>query len=108
MWNVVSKPFLNAAYIFPTKQRAVHAMIEVCKKDINVRKLIIFGSSVTSAFHPWSDIDAYFELISPVPNLPFTAEDNQAWDRWSNFSVDSNLLAEIQEKGVVVYDQEEK
>lgn len=105
MWRVVSKPFQNASRIFPTKQRAVCAMVEKCRRDSNVKKLTIFGSSVTSACHPWSDIDAYFEISEPVRNLPFTMENGDSWDRWSNFTVDKQLLEEIRAKGVVVYER---
>ncbi|SFI01167.1 Nucleotidyltransferase domain-containing protein [Selenomonas ruminantium] len=55
------KPFLNRNRIFPTQQEAVAEMIEVCKKIPNIRKIIIFGSSVTPECNPWSDIDIYFE-----------------------------------------------
>ena len=108
MWRVVSEPFRNAALIFPTKQRAVKSMVDVCKEDKNVKRLIIFGSSVTAACHIWSDIDAYFEIEHEVDNLPLTGTDNQAWDRWSNFTVDNQLKEEILQTGVVVYDRAEK
>ena len=107
MWKNTLKDssFLNVKYIFPLKQKAVYEMIQTCKKEPNVEKLIIFGSSVTSACNPWSDIDAYFEIKEPMNNLPLEKYTNQDWDRWSNFSVDENLKKEIMKTGVVVYDR---
>lgn len=97
--------FDNIKLIFPLKQKAVYEMIQVCKNDKNVKKIIIFGSSVTGACNPWSDIDIYFELENPVNKLSFAKNNNQAWDRWSNFSVNDNLKNEILKTGVVVYDR---
>lgn len=108
MWKNVLKDltFDNVRLIFPLKQKAVYEMIQICKKEPNVRKIIIFGSSVTSACNPWSDIDIYFEIDKPVNNLPLVPHDNQDWDRWSNFSVDENLKNEILKTGVLVYDRD--
>lgn len=98
--------FQNVKYIFPLKQKAIYEMIKICKNEPNVEKLIIFGSSVTSACNPWSDIDAYFEIKEPMNNLPLEKKyTNQDWDRWSNFSVDESLKKEILKTGVVVYDR---
>lgn len=36
------------------------------KQFSEVQKIVIFGSSVTSARNPWSDIDAYVELSKEV------------------------------------------
>ena len=66
MWKNVLKnlTFDNVRLIFPLKQKAVYEMIQVCKKEPNVRKIIIFGSSVTSACNPWSDIDILVDIDS--------------------------------------------
>lgn len=56
--------------------------------DADVRKVIIFVSSMTSARNLWSDINVYFGL-----------------DTWTNFTVDTDLLHEVLEKGVVMFEQ---
>lgn len=105
MWKLVSKNFLNARHIFPTKQKHVADMVEVCRHDPNVKKAIVFGSSVTSACNPWSDIDIYFELDEQKPKLPTYPSQTVVWDKWTNFSVSPELLSEILEKGVTVYER---
>ncbi len=105
MWKIVSEPFKNAQYIFPTKQRDVFHMIGQCKKDPNVKKAVIFGSSVTASCNPWSDVDVYFELNEDTGKLPVCAPAKSAFDKWSNFSVSKELLEEINEKGVTVYER---
>lgn len=105
MWKLVSKNFQNARHIFPTKQRHVADMVEVCRRDPNVKKAVVFGSSVTAACNPWSDIDIYFELAEKRPNLPTYPSGTVVWDKWTNFSVSEELMKEIQEKGVTVYER---
>lgn len=104
MWKIVSDEFLNADRIFPTQQKDVKKLIDVCSRDSNIRKIIIFGSSVTSACNPWSDIDVYFELRHDK-KLPVIHNQEAVYDKWSNFTVDSVLLQEILKTGVVVYER---
>lgn len=106
MWKVCiseEERFQNVEKIFPLQQRDVGRIVDVLSKDEAVEKVIIFGSSVTSACNPWSDIDIYMKLREeknirmPKVGVPT--------DVWTNFDVDDRLMAEINEKGVVVYDK---
>ena len=97
LWKAFAKPYKNINRIFPTKQKDVGEMVKVCKKDDNIRKIIVFGSSVTPLCNPWSDIDIYFEMK--------TGSRAAVFDRWDNFSVDDDLMHEIATKGVVVYER---
>ena len=103
MWNAVTKPFRNIHRIFPTKQQAVYDLIEVCRKDSNIKKIVIFGSSITSACNPWSDIDVYFEMEKLPRHYPIIGNPHQVFDKWCNFTVSEKLMTEINKKGVVVY-----
>lgn len=108
MWkNVLGRygltPFRNVEYIFPTQQRDVAELIGQWKAVDAVHKIVIFGSSVTSACNPWSDIDVYVELDSEV-NLK-RPHFEVPIDLWTNFDVDDRLLAEINETGVLVYER---
>lgn len=105
MWRLVSDNFLNARRIFPTKQKHVADMVKTCMKDKNVKRAVVFGSSVTAACNPWSDIDIYFELDEEKPNLPTYPSNKVVWDKWTNFSVSPELLKEIEQKGVTVYER---
>lgn len=66
-----------------------------------MKRIIIFGSSVTSACNPWSDIDVFVELDKdarlekPQTGVPI--------DLWTNYDVDDRLM---QERGVL-YMQDE-
>lgn len=64
--------YKNIHRIFPTKRKDVCEMVEVCAKDENIQKVIVFGSSVTPRCKPWSDIDIYFEMKEPRSNFPST------------------------------------
>lgn len=101
MWNVFSEPFMNAAKIFPTQQKDVHTIIERCKQDNNILRLIVFGSSITSACNPWSDIDIYADMIEDK-NFPSLGVYEVPVDKWTNFTVDEDLYREIKQ-GVTVY-----
>lgn len=80
-------------------------MIDVCKNIANVKRIIIFGSSVTAQCNPWSDIDIYFELNEEMNKLPVVKDAQAVWDKWDTFSVDKHLLSEILDKGVVIYER---
>lgn len=49
MWDVVCDDYMNANLIFLTQQRDVYHIIKICRQDPNIKKVVIFGSSVTSA-----------------------------------------------------------
>lgn len=103
-WKVCVPGFQNAENIFPTQQRDVLKIVTVAMSDKNIERVTIFGSSVTLACNPWSDIDAYFDILEDKP-LPFFGLENSL-DAWTNFSVDKDLKAEIIKTGVVVYERD--
>lgn len=105
MWLLCTdKPFKNAQLIYPTQQKDVSKIVESAKADKNVRKVIIFGSSVSNRCNPWSDIDVYYD-IEEKKRLPFCDSRNPL-DRWTNYSVDDELLEEILSTGVTVYERD--
>ena len=109
MWRAVAKPyFYNINKIFPTKQKYVSKLVEECKKDPNVKRVIIFGSAVLARCNLWSDIDVYFEFEKPPTNYPTIGEQKQVFDKFCNFGVSETFLDEITKKGVVVYERPQK
>ena len=96
--------FKNINLIFPTQQQDVYDLIQASIPDKNIRKIIIFGSSVTKACNPWSDIDVYFEKKKEGA-FPVVGSHTAVYDKWDNFSVSKELYDEIKEKGVVVYER---
>lgn len=106
MWKVCiseEERYQNVEKIFPLQQRDVGKIIDALRKCETVEKVIIFGSSVTSACNPWSDIDIYLKLKEEV-NIRVPRVEGPT-DVWTNFDVDNRLMAEIDEKGVVVYER---
>lgn len=106
MWNIcIPNPFMNAELIFPTKQVDVRDIINVVENDRNILKVIIFGSSVTSACNPWSDVDVYYEMLNESYRPCIFTE--SSIDGWTNFDIPKGekLLDEIKEKGVLVYER---
>ena len=105
LWNAVTKPFKNIHRIFPTQQNEIVKMIDVCKNIPNIKRIIIFGSSITAQCNPWSDIDIYFDIDEDMTKLPVVKDTEVVWDKWDTFSVDKNLLNEILNTGVIVYER---
>lgn len=104
MWKAVTKPFMNIEKINPQQQPAVAKMVELCKKDPNIKKAVIFGSSVREDCRPDSDIDIYYEFVGEKTKWPhYSGLDN--WDKWDNFTVNRELFYEIFRTGITVYEQ---
>jgi len=101
-WKVcIDRPFENCERIYPIQQRKVRELIDDISSKKYVKKIIIFGSSVTSACHIGSDIDIFAEM-SQRKN-PITQIHDFEYDFWSNYTVDDRLMKEITSKGVIVY-----
>lgn len=101
-FKVITKRFLNADRIHPIMQKDVLSIIEDLKKDSNVVRITIFGSSVTSFVKSESDIDIYIEL-KENKFVERTLIDHSA-DYWTNYTVTEQMLKEIKTKGVIIYE----
>ena len=104
-WKIcIPNPFQNCQRIYPIQQKKVSRLIdELTKNDANIKKIIIFGSSVTSRCHVGSDVDVYVETNAEPKDLikdfvPF------AYDLWTDMTADQRLKTEILKTGVVVYE----
>ncbi len=103
-WKIcVSSPFLNCEKIHPIQQKRVGWVIDSLKDDRNIQDIVIFGSSVTDRCHVGCDVDIFVRLDEDKTVLmeafPF------AYDIWTNFTVDSRMLDEINKNGVIVYER---
>ena len=99
----IPDPFQNCNKIYPIQQRKVSSLLSDITKDENVKKVIIFGSSVTDSCHSGSDVDIFVDTSSlSAPEI--SAKDFE-FDLWTPASVDGRLLEEILKKGVVVYER---
>lgn len=109
MWNVFarSEKTRNLEYIFPTQQRDVVRLVDSITSKGDVSKVVVFGSSITSACNPWSDLDVYVEYKGEASKLIYPTGENALEapiDIWTNFTVskDEELYNEIIQ-GVTVY-----
>ena len=91
--------------IFPTKQKYVSALLDECRKDPNIRRVVVFGSALLARCNLWSDIDVYFECQSEPQRLPSIVSEKQAFDKFSNFTVSEAFRRTILQDGVVVYER---
>lgn len=107
MWQrtkFVLHPYKNVEKIFPLKQHTVEELIEHCEAHYpSITRIVVFGSSVTSACNPWSDLDIYLEGVGRGDG--FVPPQNDAYDIWyeSDVTPEDPLFSEIRTKGVVVY-----
>lgn len=99
----VSEPFLHCELIFPNQQKYIKDLLATLKKDNNIEKIIIFGSSLKPSCHIDSDIDIYLELKeNKKVEFPYITK---PYDYWNNYTVDDNLKNEIFKTGVTVYER---
>ena len=104
MWKAVTTPFMYIEKIHPQQQEAVRKMVELCKADPNIKKAVVFGSSVREDCHPDSDIDIYFEFVGEKTDWPVVGG-MAVWDKWDNYTVDIRMEFEIGSTGVTVYEK---
>ena len=92
MWKAVANPFYNINRIFPTKQKYVSALLDECRKDPNIRRVVVFGSALLARCNLWQ-------------RLPSIVSERQAFDKFSNFTVSEAFRRTILQDGVVVYER---
>ena len=100
-FEVVSKPFKNANKIHPVQQNNVLKIIEELSKYDEVKKIIVFGSSVTNRCNYESDLDIYVELTKEKNVKTYSVD--VSVDFWTNFTVEPPMMEEINNNGVLVY-----
>lgn len=101
--NTLKKPFKNVDKIHPIQQHRIEDILEELKKHESVRKIIVFGSSVTHKCNYDSDIDLYVELDKDENVKTYNVD--CPVDFWTNFNVTPEMLNEIKNKGVEVYER---
>lgn len=98
---VIKNAFKNAKLVHPIHQRYVFEIIKELRKYKSVKKIIIFGSSVTKRCTYESDIDLYVELLKEECVQSYLVD--CPVDFWTNYTVSKDFLGEILKTGVVVY-----
>lgn len=101
-WKVcIDAPFENCERIYPIQQRKVRELLDDVVQTSAVKRVVIFGSSVTQRCHQGSDVDVYIEMSEDIN--PVQKYHDFPYDLWTNYTADNRLKAEIAKRGVVVY-----
>ena len=98
---VITCSFKNIDKIHPSQQQRVADIIDTLKKYKQVKKIIIFGSSLTYKCHYNSDIDIYVELSEEINVKKYNIDCRV--DFWTNYTIEPIMYEEVINKGVCVY-----
>jgi len=98
----------NLQYVFPLMQRFVGEFVERNKGLPGLQRIVIFGSSVTWACNPWSDIDIFLEGVGEGTKLWYPRGPSYDILRSDTFEpgVAEPILDDILVKGVIVYERQ--
>lgn len=99
----IPDPFPHCESVFPVQQKKVRIIINRYSGIPQTRKIILFGSSVTTHCNVWSDVDVYVELSEDVP-LSKKGFDFDC-DLWTTFTADDSLKNEIMRTGLTVFEK---
>lgn len=102
----------NLEYVFPLMMPEVSNIVKSLSKLEFVEKIVVFGSAVTTAANPWSDLDIYVEVdkdcdVNLSKHLPL--DSRFAIDLWTNRMLEdcdaTNFKNEVDKKGVVIWER---
>lgn len=95
--------FQNANRVHPLMQARIEKLLQSMLKDKNVRKLVLFGSSLE--FRCNSNSDIYIEKIDKDKKLEHFPDLDCEVDIVTNLSPDSKLYFEIDKKGLILFER---
>lgn len=99
--------FRNAEYVHPLKQDLVQELQRDFEGDGNVKSAIVFGSGVEFRCSSHSDLDLCIERYDAGKSFRYEAGGGmEAVDVLYADRIGGRLKAEIEEKGIVVFDRE--
>lgn len=97
--------------VYPLKQRMAAEVYDIAKKYPEVRKVYLFGSAVTNKCHRDSDLDVCVDMVTEdgMKEYDLNREIGDAcnWDCdiLMYRHIGSKLRNQIEEEGVVIYEQ---
>lgn len=97
--------FPNANRVHPLMQRRVEKLIQHICKDKNIRRLVLYGSSLEFRCNSTSDIDLYIEKYDKDKKLTNLPELDCELDIITNLSPDSRLYQEIDRTGLLLFER---
>ena len=97
--------FKNANRVHPLMQTRVEKLIHSFYKDKNIKKVVLFGSSLEFRCNSNSDIDIYIEKWDREKKLEDMPELDCEIDIVTNLPSDSSLHREIEDKRLVLFER---
>ncbi|MCD8397070.1 MAG: nucleotidyltransferase domain-containing protein [Lachnospiraceae bacterium] len=108
MWDfpvIEGVSFVNANRVHPLMQRRVDVLISALKKNDNIRKLVLFGSSLEFRCNSYSDIDLYIEKYDKDKKIGNFPELDCEVDVITDLPSDSRLYQEIDRTGLLLFER---
>lgn len=97
--------FENANRVHPLMQRRVEKLLHGIAGDLNIRRAILFGSSLEFRCSSTSDIDIYIEKYDPEKKLASLPDIDCELDIITNLRPDNKLYQRIQETGLLLLER---
>lgn len=91
--------------VHPLMQRRVQSILNSLKEDTNVKKIVLFGSSIEFRCNSYSDIDLYIEKYDHEKPLEKNFEVDCEVDLLFDLEHDSRLYQEIDKKGLLLFER---
>ena len=109
MWKFPVKEgvdFVYCTHVHPLMQNRVQKILTELKKDRNVQKIVLFGSSLEFRCDSFSDLDLYLEKKDPGLSLENEPESDCVVDLVMDLDHASSLYQEIDRTGLLLFDRE--
>lgn len=97
--------FRNANRVHPLMQGRVEQLIYELGRDENIRRVVLFGSSLEFRCSSYSDIDLYIEKYDPEKRLANLPELDCETDIITNLPPDNRLYQEIEKTGLLLFER---
>lgn len=97
--------FPNANRVHPLMQNRIEKLIRELERDQNIRRMILFGSSLEFRCNSTSDIDLYIEKYDSEKKLAYFPELDCEIDIITNLKSDNKLYQEIEQTGLLLLER---
>ena len=108
MWDFEIMDGINfkfSNHVHPLMQKRVQNLLQNLSNDMNVKKIVLFGSSLEFRCNSNSDIDLYVEKEDVEVPLSANLDIDCEVDIVTNLDKDSNLYKEIMRKGLLLFER---
>lgn len=97
--------FKYANRVHPLMQKRVETLLQELKKDPNIQKIVLFGSSLDFRCNSQSDIDLYIQKKNSDEKLTTLPDLDCEIDIITNLPSDSKLFQEIDRTGLLLFER---